>query len=82
MPLNLYPNVYASGLVPQAWRPSRGAALKYPVQNRAVLRELRRLRTGRWQKVVKQGDVGEVHYFEHKSGSVAGVKFFSRTVTP
>lgn len=82
MPLNLHPNVYASGLVPQGWTPSRGATLKYPVRNRAVLRELRRLRAGRWKKVIKQGNVGDVHCFEHESGSVAGVKFFSRTVTP
>lgn len=82
MPVNLHPNVYASGLVPQGWLPSRGATLKYPVRNRALLRELRSLRGGRWKKVIKQGNVGEVHYFEHESGSVAGVKFFSRTVTP
>lgn len=80
MPLNLYPNVHASGSVPQGWRPARGGTLKYPVRNRAVLRELRRLRPGRWQKVIKQGNNGEVHYFEHSSGSVAGVKFFSKTV--
>ena len=61
--------------------PSSTRTLKYPVRNRAVLRELRRLRAGQWKKVIKQGSVGEVHYFEHKSGSVAGVKFFSRQVT-
>ena len=33
------------------------------------------------EKVIKQGNLGEVHYFEHESGSVAGVKFFPRTVT-
>lgn len=82
MPLSLYPNVYASGLVPRGWTPSRGATIKYAVRNRAVLRELRRLRAGQWKKVIKQGNLGEVHYFEHESGSVAGVKFFSRTVTP
>jgi hypothetical protein len=82
MPLSLHPNVYASGSVPQGWMPRRGATLKYPVRNRAVRRELRRLRAGRWKKVIKQGDVGEVHYFEHESGTVAGVKFFSRKVTP
>jgi hypothetical protein len=49
--------------------------LKYPVRNQAVLRELRRLRRGRWQKVIKQGNLGEVHHFEHESGIVAGVKF-------
>lgn len=82
MPLSLHPNVYASGSVPRGWMPRRGATLKYPVRNRAVRRELRRLRAGRWKKVIKQGDVGEVHYFEHESGTVAGVKFFSRKVTP
>ncbi len=77
MPLHLYPDVYASGSVPLNWQPTRGGPLKYPVRNRAVLRELRRLRPGRWQKVIKQGNSGEVHYFEHSSGQVAGVKFFS-----
>ena len=81
MPLNLYPDVHASGSVPQDWRPTRGGTLKYPVRNRAVLRELRRLRSGRWQKVIKPGNSGEVHYFEHHSGSVAGVKFFPKRVT-
>jgi len=51
--------------------------VKYPVRNTAVLRELRRLRSGRWKKVIKQGNVGEAHYFEHESGMVAGVKFIS-----
>ena len=31
---------------------------------------------GRWQKVIKPGSIGEVHYLEHASGAVAGVKFF------
>lgn len=79
MPLNLYAEIYESGSVPQDWTPVRGGTLKYPVRNRAVLRELRHLRVGRWKKVIKQGNFGEVHYFEHESGSVAGVKFFSRT---
>lgn len=78
MSLHLYPDIYASGSVPQGWTPIRGSALKYPVRNRAVLRQLRRLQPGRGQKVIKQGNTGEVHYFEHQSGSVAGVKFFDR----
>ena len=81
MPLNIYPNIYASGSVPGGWQPSRGSTIKYPVLNHAVLRELRRLRSGRWQKVIKCGNIGEVHYFEHRSGRVAGVKFYSRPVT-
>jgi hypothetical protein len=36
------------------------------------------LRSGRWQKVIKRGTRGEVHYFEHASGQVAGVKHIER----
>ena len=77
MPLNVYPSLSASGVVPEGWKPQRGGALKYPVRNRALLRELRHLRLGKWRKVIKQGSLGEVHYFEHESGRVAGAKFFS-----
>lgn len=78
MPLHLYHDVYASGAVPQDWTPVRAGILKYPVRNPAVLRELRRLQAGRWKKVIKQGNSGEAHYFEHESGKVAGVKFFPK----
>ena len=81
MPLNLYPDIHASESVPQNWTPVRGGTLKYPVRNRAVLHELRRLLPDRWRKVIKQGNSGEVYYFEHTSGRVAGGKFFSKTVT-
>ncbi len=43
----------------------------------AIRRHLRELLSGRWQKVIKQGNTGEIHYFEHASGQVAGVKFFA-----
>jgi hypothetical protein len=76
MPLNLFSNIYTSGSVPEGWAPLRGKTLKYPVRNRAVLRELKRLQRGRWRKVITQGNLGDVHYFEHESGHVAGVKFF------
>ena len=77
MPLHLYVSVYASGSVPEAWEPVRGGTIKYPVRNAVVYRYLRQLLPGRWQKVIKLGNVGEVHYFEHESGQVAGVKFFA-----
>jgi len=75
MPLHLYPNIYASGSVPSDFSPARGGTLKYPVRNPEVLRYLRSLLPGKWQKVIKRGNIGEVHYFEHSSGQVAGVKF-------
>jgi hypothetical protein len=77
MPLNLYPDVYASGSVPNGWKPVKGGTLKYPVRNAQVAVYLRLLLPGRWQKVIKKGNSGEVHYFEHASGQVADVKFFS-----
>jgi hypothetical protein len=76
MPLHLYPNVYASGSVPADWLPAKAGAIKYPVRNQAVRQYLQQLLPGKWQKVIKQGNIGEVHYFEHESGRVAGVKFF------
>lgn len=76
MPLHIYPDVNASGSVPSGWMPIRGGVLKYPVKNPAVRRYLRQLLPGKWQKVIKQGNTGEIHYFEHHSGRVADVKFF------
>jgi hypothetical protein len=76
MPLNLYPDVYTSGSVPAGWVPIKGGTIKYPVKNAALLRDLRRLLPGAWQKVIRQGNPGEIHYFEHASGQVADVKYF------
>jgi hypothetical protein len=82
MPLHLYPDVYASGSVPSSWMPTRGGTVKYPVRNPIVRRYLRQLLPGRWQKVIKQGNSGEVHYFEHASGQVAGVKYYPHEASP
>lgn len=76
MPLHLYVNVYTSGSVPDDWLPEKSGTIKYPVRNAVVHRYLRQLLSGKWQKVIKQGNIGEVHYFEHEFGRVAGVKFF------
>lgn len=76
MPLNLYPNVHASGAVPTGWVPLRGGTIKYSVNNPKVLSQLRTLRTGTWRKVIKHGAPGAIHFFEHVSGHVADVKYF------
>jgi hypothetical protein len=57
MSLRLYPSVRGSGVVPEAWHPLRRSAIKYPVRNAAVRRELVRLLPGRWQKVIKAGTI-------------------------
>ena len=82
MPLQLYCDVYASGSVPAGWIPIPGGTIKYPVRNPAVHRHLRQLMPGRWSKVSKEGNTGEVHHFEHASGQVAGVKFFPKQAAP
>jgi hypothetical protein len=76
MPLNLYPNVHASGSVPKGWLPSKGGTIKYPVRNDRLRLYLRGLLPGKWQKVIKKGNTGDLHYFEHESGEVADVKYF------
>jgi hypothetical protein len=76
MPLHLYPDVHSSGSVPAGWAPSQGGTIKYPVRNARLLQYLRQLLPGRWQKVIKKGSPGEIHYFEHASGQVADVKYF------
>jgi len=58
------------------WAPIQGGTIKYPVRNAAVHRYLRQLLPGKWQKVIKKGNTGDVHYFEHASGQVADVKYF------
>jgi hypothetical protein len=40
------------------------------------------LMPGRWSKVIKEGNTGEVHHFEHASGQVAGVRFFPKQAAP
>jgi hypothetical protein len=76
MPLNVYPNVYSSGSVPTGWAPIKGGTIKYPVQNNQLHLYLKGLLPGKWQKVIKKGNTGDIHYFEHESGQVADVKFF------
>lgn len=80
MPLYLYPNVYASGSVPAGWVAIKGGTIKYPVRNPEVPRYLRELLPGKWQTVIKKGSSGEVHYFEHTSGQVSGVKYYPNQV--
>ena len=75
MALHIYPNIRASGSIPEGWKPNRGGTIKYPVHKAVVRSYLRTLLPGKWRKVIKVGNLGEAHYFEHESGRVAGVKF-------
>ena len=77
MALHVYPHIRASGSLPEQWEPIRGGAIKYPARNSQLRLYSRDVLPGQWQKVIKRGNIGEAHYFEHESGQVAGVKFFS-----
>ena len=64
MPLHLYASVHASGSVPSSWRPASNGTVKYPVRNLVLRRYLQEeLLPGKWQKVIKKGNIGEAHYF-------------------
>lgn len=78
MPLHVYESIRAYGSVPPGWVPEKQPPVKYRVRNKLLATHLRELRRGRWLKVLKGGSTGEVHYFEHQSGAVAGVKFIPR----
>jgi hypothetical protein len=53
---------------------------KVPVKNRQLLRALQEAIPGPWVKVYRKGaDGSEVHYFQHASGAVAGVKHKRKT---
>jgi hypothetical protein len=51
-----------------------GGTIRYPVHPE-IQHYLQTLLLGRWRKVIKRGNTGEVHSFDHESGQVAGVKF-------
>jgi hypothetical protein len=63
--------------VPQEWKPAGppGGFVKVPLRNKGLLRVLRGVLHGRWDKVYRYGQDGtEVHYFLHESGKVCLVK--------
>ncbi|KPA11586.1 hypothetical protein MHK_008210 [Candidatus Magnetomorum sp. HK-1] len=51
MPLYLYSDIYSSNSVPNGWMPIKIEMIKYPVRNKAVLRELRSLNSGKWKNL-------------------------------
>src|SRR5439155_5317697 len=71
MPLHLYPNVYESGSVPDGF-PLKAAPSSIRCETGAVRRYLRQLLPGKWEKVIKRGNTGEVHYFEDATRSPRG----------
>ena len=66
-----------SDAAPDGWRSADppGAIEKHPVKDTKVRALLKALLPGTWKKVYHKGlDGSELHYFQHESGAVAGVK--------
>lgn len=73
--IEVFNSIYESGRVPAGWTPLRGGTRKVSVKNTTIRRMLRNIRAGRWKKVYQKGTGGvEMHYFQHESGLVFGVK--------
>jgi hypothetical protein len=68
--------------VPSGWVPIPQGTIKYPVRNHQLRLYLKQLLPGKWQKVIKKGSSGDIHYLEHESGQVADVKFFPGPSAP
>jgi hypothetical protein len=81
MPLDVYPNVHASGSVPTGWVPIKGRTIKYPVRNDRLRLYRRGLLAGKWHKVIKKGNSGEIHQSALRSTGAWRPKQ-SGTVTP
>jgi len=78
MPLNLYVTIFESGSVPDGWKPVKHGTTRYSVSDSSVLAYLQTLLPGKWEKVVSVGRPGNVHYFQHVTGHVAGVKHYEK----
>jgi hypothetical protein len=76
MPLHVYRSIYASGSIPQQWKPIRGGTIKYPIRERELNSIFVHFYLGNGEKSLRWVTQVEAHYFEHESGHVAGVKFF------
>jgi hypothetical protein len=63
---------------PQDFRPVQNGTRKLSIKNKPLLEELRKLESGDWNKVYRDGYSGgqkvSIHYFQSRSGKVFNVK--------
>jgi hypothetical protein len=74
----LYNSLETAPEYPEAFRPIPNGIRKLKVKNKWLLEELRKVESGEWSKVYKDGYSGSeeisIHYFESRSGKVFDVK--------
>ena len=75
---NVYNSIKESPKYPKNFEPDKGNTLVNNVRNEDLLQMLRKIEPGKWQKVYKNGWVGNrrvsIHFFRSKSGKVFNVK--------
>lgn len=74
-----YTSIKDAPQYPQGFRATQNGTTKHTINNRELLNELRKVESGKWQKVYKNGfDASgnrvSVHYFQSQSGRVFNVK--------
>ncbi|MGG5314610.1 DUF6531 domain-containing protein [Enterococcus sp. AZ072] len=76
---NVYNGIKDAPKYPEGFTPRKNGLQKNKVTNREALEDLRKIESGEWKKVYKDGydkngNKVSIHYFESKSGKVFDVK--------
>lgn len=74
----VYNSLKDSPQYPKDFRLVQNGTRKLSIKNKQLLEELRKIESGEWNKIYKDGYSGEdrvsLHYFQSKSGKVFNVK--------
>jgi hypothetical protein len=74
----IYNSIKAVPEYPKDFQPVQNGTRKLNIKNKLLLEELRKIESGQWNKVYKDGySAGEevsIHYFESKSGKIFNLK--------
>lgn len=78
----VYNSIKEAPNYPSGFENRQNGTTKSTVKNKELLDKLRRIESGKWQKVYKDGYDGNgnkvsIHYFQSESGKVFNVKVYS-----
>ncbi|MDC9597075.1 hypothetical protein [Xenorhabdus anantnagensis] len=77
-----YKSIKDAPQYPKGFRPVQDGTTKHIINRKDLLRDLRKVKAGKWYKVYKNGSVNgnkvSIHYFQHESGQVFNVKVVNR----
>ncbi|WP_432403566.1 hypothetical protein [Wukongibacter sp. M2B1] len=76
---HVYDSIKKSPAYPNGFKPATNGTKKFTVKNKPLLDELRKIESGTWHKIYKNGyDASgkkiSIHYFQSRSGKVFDVK--------